>query len=574
MIARKIPPYYTHNLLVVSILHTSERITSQHGVDIEDSAFSVRSMVDCPYGRMALKNVLMKPDSSRARPFLVLLVLFLATLACARPVQPGEPSFRVPGQPEAQAAPLDVPDVEITRTPFHPLARQPGDPILTPTPDAPRQLPDIRREPEQYVIQPGDTLGIVALRYGVSLDQLIEANELANPNLLEVGQVINVPAPNPQGQSPAFKIIPDSELVYGPASADFDIQAFVRSQGGYLVGYSEEVDEKTLSGVQIVQRVASDFSVNPRLLLAVLQYQSEWLTRTDIREGKQEYPIGVRESWRAGLYRQLAWAANNLNRGYYLWKANAVSAWLLADGTLSPVAPTINAGTAGVQQMFALLYGRADWELALGEKGLFATYYNLFGYPFDYAIEPPLPGGLRQPPMQLPFEPGVVWSFTGGPHGGWGDGSAWAALDFAPPMEALGCNENNEWVTAVTDGLVVRSGEGVVIQDLDGDGVEQTGWTVLYLHIATQNRIPVGAELRAGERIGHPSCEGGLSNGTHVHLARRYNGEWIPADRVLPFILDGWVARGAGKEYDGFLERNGQSVEAWDEQRSENLIQR
>ena len=117
-----------------------------------------------------------------------------------------------------------------------------------------------------------------------------------------------------------------------------------------------------------------------------------------------------------------------------LWRVNGVGTWVLGDGSVVPIDPTINAGTAGVQSMFAPLYDRPGWEAAVSEGGLFATYNNLFGYPFDLAIEPLLPTGLHQPEMQLPFEEDVEWSFTGGPHGGWGDGSAWAALDF-PAME-------------------------------------------------------------------------------------------------------------------------------------------
>ena len=215
-----------------------------------------------------------------------------------------------------------------------------------------------------------------------------------NANLLEVGQELTVPVPTPLGMGPDFKIIPDSELVFGPAATTFDMKAFVNSQGGYLAQYKEEVDGKTLTGVEIVDRVARDFSVNPRLLLAVLQYQSGWLTKTDLPEGKIDYPMGVREEWRKGLYRQLAWAANNLNRGYYLWRVNGISTWLLGDGSVVPIAATINAGTAGVQAMFAALYGRDDWMQIVSPEGFFATYNQMFGYPFDLAIEPLLPAGL------------------------------------------------------------------------------------------------------------------------------------------------------------------------------------
>jgi murein DD-endopeptidase MepM/ murein hydrolase activator NlpD len=274
------------------------------------------------------------------------------------------------------------------------------------------------------------------------------------------------------------------------------------------------------------------------------------------------------------LYRQLAWAANNLNRGYYLWRVNGISSWVLSDGSVVPIAPTINAGTAGVQQFFALLEDRQTWQTAVTEEGLFATYYTFFGYPFDWAIEPLIPSEMGQPRLQLPFEPGVTWSFTGGPHGGWGDGSAWAALDFAPPDENLGCGSSDLWVVAAANGLILHADSGEVVQDLDGDGLEQTGWTILYMHIESRDRVQAGTYLNAGQRIGHPSCEGGYSTATHTHLARRYNGEWIPADQTLPFVLDGWVSHGTGIEYDGFLERDGKSIEAWDGARPENSIQR
>ena len=42
----------------------------------------------------------------------------------------------------------------------------------------------------------------------------------------------------------------------------------------------------------------------------------------------------------------------------------------------------------------------------------------------------------------------------------------------------------------------------------------------------------------------------------------------------LPFNLDGWVSSGNGKEYDGYLERDGESIEAWEGFYPENTIHR
>jgi murein DD-endopeptidase MepM/ murein hydrolase activator NlpD len=99
------------------------------------------------------------------------------------------------------------------------------------------------------------------------------------------------------------------------------------------------------------------------------------------------------------------------------------------------------------------------------------------------------------------------------------------------------------------------------------------------MHIEGRDRVQAGTYLKAGERIGHPSCVGGYSTGTHFHLARRYNGEWIPADQAqvgieMPFILDGWVSSGDGIEYDGYLDRDGESIEALEGFYPENTIHR
>jgi hypothetical protein len=72
--------------------------------------------------------------------------------------------------------------------------------------------------------------------------------------------------------------------------------------------------------------------------------------------------------------------------------------------------------------------------------------------------------------------------------------------------------------------------------------------------------VPLGREVKAGEPIGYPSCEGGRVTGTHVHVARKYNGEWILADGPLAFNLEGWVAHNGSQAYKGTLTRGGATV--------------
>jgi murein DD-endopeptidase MepM/ murein hydrolase activator NlpD len=188
----------------------------------------------------------------------------------------------------------------------------------------------------------------------------------------------------------------------------------------------------------------------------------------------------------------------------------------------------------------------------------------MFGNPWERAntVEPLFPAAISQPPLTLPFIRNWIWSYTGGPHGAWEHEGAYAALDFAPGSTEPGCVKSNAWVLAAASGLVVRSGYGVVALDLDGDGYEQTGWVLIYLHVSTAGRIPIGEWVDAGDPLGHPSCEGGLSTGTHLHIARKYNGEWIPADGPLPFNLGGWVAGAGDAAYKGTLTRDGVTITA------------
>ena len=116
----------------------------------------------------------------------------------------------------------------------------------------------------------------------------------------------------------------------------------------------------------------------------------------------------------------------------------------------------------------------------------------------------------------------------------------------------------------MASGVVVRPADGIVEIDLDGDGDSRTGWAVFYLHVATKDRIPLGAVLQAGDPIGHPSCEGGRTTGTHIHIARKYNGEWIPAEGPLAFDLEGWVAHNGDEPYQGTLTRFSQTIVACD----------
>ncbi len=495
---------------------------------------------------------------------------------------------RATGKTEASAPALlvTIPTLVSSPSPAYPGIYT-GTPTPNPTPAGRSDGTSV----ESYVVQPGETLSLIAAVFGCTVAEITSANGLADADSIRTGQTLIIPVTATE-TGPALKLIPDSELVYGPAYIHFDLAGFVAGQGGYLAGYAEEVEGRLLTGTEIVQLVSQRFSVGPRVLLTLLELRAGWVTNPQPAAQKNSlvYPLGHVQGYHEGLFQQLGWAAVRLNEGYYGWKRGDRVTVRLANGSRAAIAPGLNPGTAGVQNCLAELSSTWDEWLALvappssppvggteggnpvgGTEGggFLATYEQFFGNPFAYTVDPLVPPELVQPELRLPWEFGHTWYLTGGPHGGWGNGSGRAALDFVPGDKLLGCAPSEEWVTAAAPGLVLRSENGEVWMDLDGDGFEQSGWVLLYLHIYAEGRVESGTYLQRGQRIGHPSCEGGVSDATHLHFARRYNGEWIPAGSgPVTLVLSGWVAHEDVMPYDGTLTRGDEvriARECWDD---------
>ena len=70
-------------------------------------------------------------------------------------------------------------------------------PIPVPTQTAAPPTPAPTPEPFVYVVQNGDTLGSIAADFSISLDAIIAVNNLANPNILSVGQEVEIPQEAP-----------------------------------------------------------------------------------------------------------------------------------------------------------------------------------------------------------------------------------------------------------------------------------------------------------------------------------------------------------------------------------------
>lgn len=409
-----------------------------------------------------------------------------------------------------------------------------------------------------YTVRPGDTLIALANRFDVSPEGIQFLNGVAwtESQLLVPGRQLLIATGKPSAPSSKL-LLPDSEIVLSPGVQGFDIAGFVAPFGGYLSAYHQRMDGEWISGSEVVARVAREHSVNPRVLLAILEYRSGWLTNPAVPvDQSRNFPIWEDDGRLQGLYLQLTWVANELSEGYYGWREGTFLELKFADGTVLPMAADLNAGSVAVEHLLShFYYSGSSYEAAAAGDGLMETYTRLFGEPWAYQV--PLFGpGVSQPSMSLPFAPDHPWLFTGGPHGAWGPESSWAAVDFAPKWDRDRRTSDNE-VVAVAEAVVARIDPGVVVLDLDGDGDESTGWAVVYLHVIPSDQIAVGSMLAQGELVGYASEVGGVTHGLHLHFARKYNGEWISADGPLPLELGGWRVRAGSEPYQGVLFREG-----------------
>ena len=488
--------------------------------------------------------------------------MFIPSLLPTVPLPASDtPTLVPPDTATFTLTPTSIPFATYTPLPTESTPNAPGTALL-PTFNVPTFL---------YYSQSGDTLPAVAARFNVSLSDIRSNTDLPQTALINPGTLLIIPKRITDSTTPNIQLIPDSELVFSPTAVKFDTAGYISQAHGNLSSYREYLGSTAwTTGPDEIKRAAIENSINPRLLLAALEYESHWVRGRPKDALHTDYPMGYENQFTKGLFLQLEWAINQLSTGYYGWRAGTLTTLTFTDGSTLRIDPRLNAGTVALQYFFAQLHSQSQWaQIVSSDQGFSALYTTMFGDPWSHgdSTNPILPPGLTQPTLTLPFEPHFEWSLTNGPHGAWLPSGAMAAIDLAPTSDHGGCASTPAWVEAAAPGLIVRSENGVVVEDLDGDGYEQTGWDLVYLHIASAASVSVGKWVNRNDHIGHPACVGGYETGTHLHFVRKYNGEWIPAGGPIPMVLSGWTVHDGSKPCDngfcsGNLTQNGQTITA------------
>lgn len=140
-----------------------------------------------------------------------------------------------------------------------------------------------------YVVHPGDTLSAIALRHGTTVSALAEANHLADPNLIRVGQLLSIPdaALGTPGYTRGAVDTENYTIVHGDTLISIarrhgvDLTALARGNGLNVnaplhPGAVLHVPGRIARVNALLVHVAGEVGVDQRLVRAVAWMESGW----------------------------------------------------------------------------------------------------------------------------------------------------------------------------------------------------------------------------------------------------------------------------------------------------------
>ena len=342
--------------------------------------------------------------------------------------------------------------------------------------------------------------------------------------------------------------VSDGEFVWGPNVGAFDPEAFLRARGSPLTAFAADV------GLW-----ASYSSVNPKLLLATLEYRNGLVGRLpagatpdEIRGIIGDTAVTMATAYYEHLY---AWG---VRRPSSRQRPSGAPTVVLEDGNTAVLEPDTTSGTYGLAVALAASSNAPEFVAALTATDL-RSFDRVFGSLFpegdlqDTANDI-TPTGLPAPTLlQFPFPLGATWTF-GGPHS-WNGNSTppFSSMDFFSGGSTCSAPAYLYSVSAAS-GTASRIGSYTCWMEID----HGAGWRTSYYHLQNLG-LSGGVERNAA--LGTIACEicaGGFATGPHVHFSLKYNGAYVGLEGVQ---FSGWTVHEGSVPYNsGSIERGATSL--------------
>lgn len=367
-------------------------------------------------------------------------------------------------------------------------------------------------------------------------------------------------APPSEASTPTPAVVPPTELApffddhrftYEPGFAVPQIQAFLDAQPGPLKGLAFQVGDRQHSFAEVLLGQTCYYSINPKVILALLEYRSRLLSTPKPTADQVGWAMGYQgeNGNKRGLATQVRWAVRQLFRAKRDYPQYLPLTF--ADGSSTPAPAGLSMSEYAIAQ--AIAPTTTPGELPSLLRGFQETYTRLFGDPRSVPVDWPAPSTpFLVRPMErtaqvtsffdhdAPFlsrngsivtywgrsETDIAFAYDG--HDGWD-------YALAAPDQAL----------AAADGDVIFAGNAddncatrAVIID------HGNGYRTLYWHLSRVG-ANIGEHVTRGQPIGVVGASG-CASGPHLHFGVQYLGRNTDPYGWCSSAPDPWQQHPAG----------------------------